>query len=130
MRRGRDVYRTIESLLRRNGAVLKKSKKHRHWKFPDGAAWIVPCSPRNDSGFYNNLADLKKYLRTGHSACSPARDVILRQKSMPCLSGGHARAKSGVIKSSTDVSSVVNDLIDPQYGRDVVQPTVAGIAHE
>ena len=34
--------------------------------------------------------------------------------------GGDVLKKSGVISSSTDVSSVVNDLIDPQYGRDTV----------
>jgi sulfonate transport system substrate-binding protein len=33
---------------------------------------------------------------------------------------GDVLKKSGVISSTTDVSAVVNDLIDPQYGRDTV----------
>lgn len=33
---------------------------------------------------------------------------------------GDVLKKSGVISSTTDVSAVVNDLIDPQYGRDIV----------
>ncbi len=85
MKRGSDVYRKIESLLRQNGAVLKKSKKHRHWRFPSGAAWIVPCSPKSDSGFYNNLADLKNYLRTGHTARAPHRDVVFMRASVARL---------------------------------------------
>ncbi len=73
MKRGSDVYRKIESLLRQNGAVLKKSKKHRHWRF------------KSDSGFYNNLADLKNYLRTGHTARAPHRDVVFMRASVARL---------------------------------------------
>ena len=74
-----DTYRKIVVLLREHGAVLKKSKKHSHWVFPSGAAWIVPRSPKSDSGFYHNLADLKKFLRTGDPVCAPCRAAMLQR---------------------------------------------------
>jgi hypothetical protein len=58
-----DTYWRIVDLLRRNGAVQRRSKKHRHWVFPDGFVWIVPNSPKSSSGYHHNLADLKKELR-------------------------------------------------------------------
>jgi hypothetical protein len=58
-----DTYWRIVDLLRENGAVERRSKKHRHWVFPDGFVWIVPNSPKSSSGYYHNLADLKKQLR-------------------------------------------------------------------
>jgi ribosomal protein S19E (S16A) len=57
-----DVNRKILQLLHKSGAVRRTSKKHRHFVFPDGRVWIVPNSPKSDSGYYHNLADLKKYL--------------------------------------------------------------------
>ena len=57
-------------LLRESGAVLRRSKKHRHFVFPNGRVWIVPNSPKSDSGYYHNLADLKKYLSTSRRARS------------------------------------------------------------
>jgi hypothetical protein len=59
-----DMYWRILRLLRKSGAVLRRSKKHRHFVFPNGRVWIVPNSPKSDSGYYHNLADLKKYLGT------------------------------------------------------------------
>lgn len=79
MKRGRDVYREIETLLRQHGAVRQRSKKHERWSFPGGAVWIVPHSPRSDGGFYWNLHDLQRFLRTGHSARAPHRDLLLRR---------------------------------------------------
>lgn len=65
-----DVYRRIIVLLRESGAVARKSKKHRHYVFPNGRVWIVPNSPKSDSGYYHNLADLKKYLNASRAASS------------------------------------------------------------
>ena len=80
MRRGSDVHRQIESLLRENGAVRQSSKKHQRWRFPSGDIWIVPRSPKFDGGFYYNLRDLQRFLRTGHSARAPHRDLLLRRQ--------------------------------------------------
>lgn len=81
MARKGDVHRKIEVLLRQNGAVLKKSKKHSHWVFPSGDSWIVPRSPKSDNGFYHNLADLKKFLKTGDPVCAPYRTLQLARES-------------------------------------------------
>ena len=65
-----DMYWRIVRLLRESGAVLRRSKKHRHFVFPNGRVWIVPNSPKSDSGYYHNLADLKKYLSASRTADS------------------------------------------------------------
>jgi hypothetical protein len=63
-----DIYWRILGLLRESGAVQRRSKKHRHFVFPNGRVWIVPNSPKSDSGYYHNLADLKKYLNASRTA--------------------------------------------------------------
>lgn len=75
-----DVYRKIGSLLRQHGAKMRKSKKHRHWVFPNGGVWIVPNSPKSDSGYYRNLADLKKYLRFAPDCSGPAGPCLLTKR--------------------------------------------------
>lgn len=58
-----DSYWEIVDLLKANGAVLDRSKKHRVYKFPDGRIWVVPCSPRNPEMSYKaNLCELQKLL--------------------------------------------------------------------
>ena len=66
-----DIYREIVTLLQQHGAVQKKSKKHRHWVFPNGDVWIVPNSPRS-GGYYYNRMELRKYLRPAEAVRASA----------------------------------------------------------
>lgn len=57
-----DAIDEIHELLKSNGAVLERTKKHHIWRFPDGRIWVLPGSPRSSQSYTNNLCDLRTFL--------------------------------------------------------------------
>lgn len=59
---GHDKTKEIEAILKQHEAVLKRIKKHRVWKFPDGRIFVQASTTVNWKQSAQNLADLKRLL--------------------------------------------------------------------
>ncbi|HEV2194053.1 MAG TPA: type II toxin-antitoxin system HicA family toxin [Candidatus Acidoferrum sp.] len=56
------MMKTVLRLLRENGAVLLRQKKHCIYKLSNGQIWVTPRTASDWRSWRNNLAGLKRVL--------------------------------------------------------------------
>lgn len=52
----------IKALLSEHGAVLKRTRKHKVYEFPNGKTYVESSSPSSQTSDQNQLSDLKRVL--------------------------------------------------------------------
>jgi hypothetical protein len=57
-----DPRTMLESLIEQNGGVLVRQRKHKVYRFPNGATFVVASTPECPLAYDNALAHLKRLL--------------------------------------------------------------------
>jgi len=99
----------ITTLLRERGAKIVRTTRHEVWRLPDGRAWTVPTTPKNEVHWKTNLCDLKRFLGISKAAHRTGANREKRGQRRKTIPGTYAR---NVVMPKTFQEKLVDALAE------------------